>query len=85
MLDCSREPLHAFRYPDRHFKRFESVRPVVVQALLFIENRDLLDPERPQMYPAEDWVRFTRAVLAQLGSRIDIHGNVSPEFRTFQN
>jgi len=71
VFDCSREPLHAFRYPYRRFERFESVPPVVVQALLFIENRDLLDPERPQMNPAVDWVRFTRAVLAQLGSHID--------------
>lgn len=71
VFDCSRESLHAFRYPYRRFDSFDNVPPVVVQALLFIENRDLLDPERPQMNPAVDWVRFTRAVLAQLGSHID--------------
>lgn len=72
VLDCSREPLHAFRYPFRHFERFDSVPPVVVQALLFIENRDLLDPDRPAMNPAVDWWRFTRAVLGQLANRIDV-------------
>ncbi|MGE0347917.1 transglycosylase domain-containing protein [Hydrogenophaga sp.] len=71
VYDCSREPLHAFRYPFRRFDSFDSVPPVVVQALLFIENRDLLDPGRPQMNPAVDWVRFTRAVIGQLGSHID--------------
>lgn len=71
VFDCSRASLHAFRYPYRRFESFENVPPVVVQALLFIENRDLLDPGRPQMNPAVDWVRFTRAVLAQLGSHID--------------
>lgn len=71
VFDCSRASLHAFRYPYRRFESFESVPAVLVQALLFIENRDLLDPERPQMNPAVDWVRFTRAVLAQLGSHID--------------
>ena len=71
VLDCSREPLHAFRYPYRRFEHFERLPPVVVQALLFIENRDLLDPERAEVNPAVDWVRFTRAVLAQLGSQID--------------
>ncbi len=71
VFDCNRQSLHAFRYPYRHFERFESVPPVVVQALLFIENRDLLDPDRPAMNPAVDWLRFTRAVLGQLGSRID--------------
>lgn len=54
VFDCSREPLHAFRYPYRRFESFESVPPMVVQALLFIENRDLLDPDRPQMNPAVD-------------------------------
>jgi membrane peptidoglycan carboxypeptidase len=71
VLDCSREPLHAFRYPYRRFERFEGLPPVVVQALLFIENRDLLDPERPEVNPAVDWIRFTRAVISQLGSQID--------------
>lgn len=71
VLDCHREPVYSFRYPYRAFERFEQVPPLVVQALMFIENRDLLDPERPQMNPAVDWVRFTRAVLGQLGSRID--------------
>ncbi|WP_305678273.1 transglycosylase domain-containing protein [Hydrogenophaga sp.] len=71
VLDCRREPLHSFHYPYRHFEHFESVPPVVVQTLLFIENRDLLDPDRPAMNPAVDWLRFTRAVLRQLGNRID--------------
>ncbi len=71
VLDCHREPVYSFRYPYRTFERFEQVPPLVAQALMFIENRDLLDTDRPQMNPAVDWVRFTRAVLGQLGSRID--------------
>lgn len=71
VLDCHRAPVYSFRYPYRTFERFEQVPQVVTQALMFIENRDLLDPDRPQMNPAVDWVRFTRAVLGQLGSRID--------------
>ncbi|MDO9435260.1 transglycosylase domain-containing protein [Hydrogenophaga sp.] len=71
VFDCNRETLHSFRYPFRRFDDFESVPPVLVQALLFIENRDLLDASRPEMNPAVDWLRFTRAVLAQVGSRID--------------
>lgn len=71
VLDCHRETVYSFRYPYRTFERFEQVPLLVTQALMFIENRDLLDPDRPQMNPAVDWVRFTRAVLGQLGSRID--------------
>ncbi|MDO8904782.1 transglycosylase domain-containing protein [Hydrogenophaga sp.] len=71
VLDCHRIPIHRFVYPYRQFDQLESVPPVVAQALLFIENRDLLDPDRPKLNPAVDWVRFTRAVLGQLGRRID--------------
>ncbi|WP_324396993.1 transglycosylase domain-containing protein [Hydrogenophaga sp.] len=72
VYDCRRETVYAFRYPHRQFQRFEDIPPVVVQALLFIENRDLLDAERPMLNPAVDWVRFTRAVLGQLGNRLDL-------------
>jgi len=68
--DCARQPLYAFRYPYRQFRSFNDVPPVLVQALLFIENRGLLDPSRPHMNPAIDWVRFTRAVIGQLGSQL---------------
>lgn len=72
VLDCRRDPLYSFAYPYRRFVDFDSVPPVVVQSLLFIENRDLLDPQRPQMNPAVDWVRFGRALLGQMGSRIHV-------------
>ncbi|MBU4518602.1 MAG: transglycosylase domain-containing protein, partial [Gammaproteobacteria bacterium] len=71
VFDCRRAPIHSFSYPHRQFDRLGSVPPVVAQALLFIENRDLLDPDRPHLNPAVDWVRFTRAVLGQIGSRIN--------------
>jgi membrane peptidoglycan carboxypeptidase len=70
--DCRREPIYAFRYPFRRFERFEDIPGPVIQALLFIENRDLLDAGRPTLNPAVDWVRFTRAVMGQLGSRLDL-------------
>ena len=70
VFDCRHTSIHRFRYPHRQFERLDSVPPVVAQALLFIENRDLLDVERPNLNPAVDWVRFTRAVLGQLGNRL---------------
>lgn len=70
VLDCHRIPIHRFRYPYRQFEDLASVPTVVAQALLFIENRDLLDPDRPHLNPAVDWVRFTRAVLGQVGNRL---------------
>ena len=70
VLDCRRDALYAFRYPYRQYEAFEAIPDRVVEALLFIENRGLLDPDRPMMNPAVDWVRFTRAVIGQLGQTL---------------
>ena len=67
VADCRGKPLHGFRYPYRAYADFAAVPPRVAQALMFIENRDLLDESRPQMNPAVDWVRFARAVLGRVG------------------
>lgn len=66
LIDCRGENLYRFRYPYRGYDSFAAVPPTVAEALMFIENRDLLDESRPTMNPAVDWVRFSRAVLGQL-------------------
>ncbi|TXH37197.1 MAG: penicillin-binding protein, partial [Burkholderiaceae bacterium] len=71
VFDCRGEPLYGFRYPWRGYERFEDVPAIVAQALLFIENRELLDESRPTLNPAVDWVRFARAALGQLGRMVD--------------
>ena len=71
VLDCRAGPLYDFRYPYRGYADFAAVPPVVAQALLFIENRDLLDESRPTLNPAVDWARFARAALGQLGRMVD--------------
>jgi hypothetical protein len=38
---------------------------VLVEALLFIENRDLLDPAHPKHNPAVDWGRLARVAFGQ--------------------
>ncbi len=50
-------------YPKRVFATFSEIPPIVVNLLLFIENRELLDPNRPFANPAVDWVRLSNAVL----------------------
>ncbi|NMG44751.1 glycosyl transferase family 51 [Aromatoleum toluvorans] len=69
--DARGDALYATRYPIRHYDAFESVPARVVQSLLFIENRDLLDPQRAHMNPAVDWARFGRAIFAQLVKVVD--------------
>jgi len=68
--DCRGEPLFAARYPERIYPRFEAVPPLLVESLLYIENRELLDPE-PTRNPAVEWDRFGKAVFDQLLRRVD--------------
>ncbi len=71
VLDCRNERLFNFTYPERAYKDFEAIPASVVQALLFIENRELLDPAYPTRNPAVEWARFGRAVVAQFVKIVD--------------
>lgn len=66
LLDCNRQSLYAERFPERRYARFESVPRLLVDALLFIEDRDLLTTRYPMRNPVFDWSRFARAVSDQV-------------------
>ncbi len=63
ILDCRNDRLFQERYPKRIFEHFEDIAPILVQSLLFIENRELLDPEHPKRNPAVEWDRLANALL----------------------
>ena len=63
LRDCRREPLMVARFPQRVYERFESVPPLLVNTLLFIENRELLDNDHPTRNPAVEWDRFGKAAM----------------------
>lgn len=71
LLDCRGEPFYAARFPARVYERFESVPPLLVDALLFIENRELLDPTQPMRNPAVEWDRLAKAVVDQARRLVD--------------
>jgi len=64
--DCSGTPYYRFRQPRRAYPDFAAIPPVVANTLLFIENRELLDPNHPQRNPAVEWDRFGEAVLEKM-------------------
>jgi membrane peptidoglycan carboxypeptidase len=72
--ECRGESLYLFRHPHRQYPSFEAIPPIVLQVLLFIENRQLLDESAPNANPAVDWPRFTRAALSQVGRALDLPG-----------
>ncbi|WP_122446666.1 transglycosylase domain-containing protein [Pseudomonas viridiflava] len=74
ITDCRGAPLYEFRYPQQFYPAFADVPPVVVHSLLFIENRDLLDPQQPLANPAVDWPRFAKAAWSQVARMLSLPG-----------
>ncbi|MEY8878448.1 MAG: transglycosylase domain-containing protein [Leptothrix sp. (in: b-proteobacteria)] len=74
MLDCRGDALFAARYPERIYERFGSVPRLLVDALLFIENRELLDEDHPSRNPALEWDRLGKAVLERAGHLVGVGG-----------
>ncbi|MGH7300826.1 MAG: transglycosylase domain-containing protein, partial [Candidatus Rokuibacteriota bacterium] len=62
VLDRHDRALYATHYPGQVYERFEAVPPLLVNTLLFIENRELLEPGHPYRNPVVDWRRLAKAV-----------------------
>ncbi|MBD3895115.1 penicillin-binding protein [Halomonas sp. ML-15] len=75
--ECRGEAMYSFRHPQRHYPHFDAIPPLVLQVLLFIENRELLDSRSPYANPAVDWPRFAKAAISQVGRALDVSGQSS--------
>jgi membrane peptidoglycan carboxypeptidase len=71
LTDCHGTALYQERYPERTYASYEQVPPALVDSLLFIENRELLDTAHPMRNPAIEWDRFTKAALDQARRMVD--------------
>jgi membrane peptidoglycan carboxypeptidase len=65
IADRAGRTIYSVSYPLRIFSSFSEVPPVIVDMLLFIEDRTLLEPGRPFQNPAIDWGRLVKAILDQ--------------------
>lgn len=74
ITDCQGAPLYQFSYPQQLYPSFAAIPPLVVNSLLFIENRDLLDPQQPLANPAVDWPRFAKAAFSQAAKLFAVSG-----------
>ncbi len=78
LTDADAAPVYDFKYPQHYYERFEDIPQLLVETLLFIEDRDLLDATQPLQNPAIAPRRLMRAVLdkglAMLGSERDVAG-----------
>jgi membrane peptidoglycan carboxypeptidase len=76
LLDCSGKPLLSSRYPGHTYTDFNAIPTIIANTLLFIENRELLDPNHPQRNPAVEWDRFGAAIMEKILQTIDPKRNV---------
>jgi membrane peptidoglycan carboxypeptidase len=74
ILDHGGEPLFSARFPERLYDKFEQTPQMLVQSLLFIENRELLDTTYPKRNPAVEWDRFSKAVFDKVMHSVGLGG-----------
>ena len=74
ILDYSGEPLFSARFPERLYDKFDQAPTLLVQSLLFIENRELLDTTYPKRNPAVEWDRFSKAVFDKVLHTVGLGG-----------
>jgi len=72
--DCRGESLYLYRQPRQLYPSFASIPPLIAQSLLFIEDRDLLDPRQPLANPAVNWARFGMAAVTQVREMLGLGG-----------
>lgn len=77
ITDCTAAPLYQFNYPQQLYSSFAAIPPLMVHSLLFIENRDLLDPRQPLSNPAVDWPRFAKAAWSQVARLLHLPGQTA--------
>ncbi|MCL5061415.1 MAG: transglycosylase domain-containing protein [Candidatus Thermoplasmatota archaeon] len=76
LLDSDGKLLYQRLHPTRVYDRFEDIPRVLVDALLYIENRELLTEQFPTRNPAVEWDRLAQALLEKGISLIDTNRNV---------
>ncbi len=76
VVDGAGNSIYSVQHPERVYESFETIPAAVVSALLFIEDRQLLDEGRPYLNPAINWARLGRAVVVDTLVRVGQEGRV---------
>lgn len=78
ILDRNDYVLDQTRFPEQVFDDFEAIPDFAVQALLYVENRELLQEHHSRQNPAIEWDRFMHAgfefMLKYMGYTRDVAG-----------
>ncbi len=76
ILDRSNQPIFTTVYPKYGYPSFQAIPPVILNTLLFIENRELLNQQNNTVNPAVEWDRLGYAGLQMIAHKLGAMGNV---------
>ncbi len=76
IFDQSNQLIFNAVYPNYGYPSFQSIPPVILNTLLFIENRELLNAENTTVNPAIEWDRLGFAGLQMMAHKLGATGNV---------
>ncbi len=66
ILDRNNTTIYSAYRPERVYDTFSALPKIIVDTLLYIENREILDQTHPTKNPAVEWDRFGKAILEKV-------------------
>ncbi|HEX5454445.1 MAG TPA: transglycosylase domain-containing protein [Stellaceae bacterium] len=66
IYDRTGNQIYAAWFPRWAYQKFDSIPPLAVKTLTFIEDRYLFDPHEPDRNPAIEWKRFAQAAAGRV-------------------
>ncbi len=76
IIDRTGQLVFANVYPAHGYPDFAAIPPVILNTLLFIENRELLNENNATINPAVEWDRLGFATLQMVAHKLGLNGNV---------
>ncbi|MGZ5050151.1 MAG: transglycosylase domain-containing protein [Methylobacter sp.] len=76
IVDHTDRTIFSAIYPSRGYPSFDAVPPLVLNTLLFIENRELLSESHKTVNPAVEWDRLGFAALQMMARKLGADINV---------
>ncbi|MGR9114512.1 MAG: transglycosylase domain-containing protein [Gammaproteobacteria bacterium] len=77
IIDRDDQVLFNVAYPNYAYPNFESIPPLILYTLLFIENRELINEHRITRNPAIEWDRLGFAVIQLMAKKLGADINVA--------
>jgi membrane peptidoglycan carboxypeptidase len=77
LLDRHGQIIFSATSPSRIYRDFEDIPRLILDTLLFIENRELFEARYPQRNPAVEWDRFGFAMIATMARTFGFNVNRS--------